>query len=113
MDLWKKSAQAMLRNKDRYGDRVCVLTFEDLISKTRPVMQYLAEFLEIKFDNILLEPTFNKYSIRANTSFEAEKDGIIKSTLQRYKTLAPEELEFIENTSKELYGQVLSLAIRF
>ena len=113
MDLWKKSAQAMLRNKDRFGDRVCILTFEDLVSKTEPVMHYLARFLEIKFDNILLEPTFNRYPIRANTSFEAEKDGIIKSTLQRYKTLAPEELEFIESTSKDIYEQVLSMAFLF
>jgi hypothetical protein len=113
MDLWKKSAQAMLRNKERYGDRVCILTFEDLISKTESVMYYLAEFLQIKFETILLEPTFNKYAIRANTSFKAEKNGIINSTLQRYKTLALEELEFIENTSKEIYGQVVGLAIRF
>ena len=113
MALWKKSAQAMLRNKDRYGGRVCILTFEDLIGRTEQVMRYLAEFLEIKFQNILLEPTFNKYPIRANTSFEAEKEGIIASTLQRYKTLAPEELEFIESTSEELYGQVLSLAKHF
>jgi hypothetical protein len=111
--LWKKSAQAMLQNKDRYEDRVCILTFEDLISKTESVMRYLAGFLEIEFEDILLEPTFNKYPIRANTSFEAEKNGIINSTLKRYKTLAHEELEFIENTSKELYGQVLNLAIRF
>jgi hypothetical protein len=111
--LWKKNAQAMLRNKDRHGDRVCILTFEDLISKTGSAMRYLAEFLEIKFEDILLEPTFNKYPIRANTSFEAEKNGIINSTLQRYKTLAQEELEFIESTSNELYGQVLSSSIRF
>ena len=113
MDLWNKSAQAMLRNKERYGERVCILTFEDLISKTESVMRYLAEFLQIKFDNILLEPTFNKYPIRANTSFAAEKNGIIKSTLQRYKTLTGDELEFIESSSKDIYEQVLSLVIRF
>ena len=113
IELWKNSAKAMLRNKDTYGDRVCILTFEDLITKTKSVMLHLVEFLEIRFDEILLEPTFNKYPIRANTSFEAERNGIINSTLQRYKTLAPDELEFIESTSKELYGQVLSLAIRF
>ena len=113
MNLWKKNAQAALRNKDRYGDQVCVLTFEDLISKTESVIGYLSKFLDIKFEDILLEPTFNKYPIRANTSFKAEKSGIIKSTLQRYKTLAPEELEFIESTSKHIYGQVLSLATRF
>ena len=113
MNLWKKNAQAALRNKDRYGDQVCVLTFEDLISKTESLMRFLAKFLDIKFEDILLEPTFNKYPIRANTSFKAEKSGIIKSTLQRYKTLAPEELKFIESTSKHIYGQVLSLATRF
>jgi hypothetical protein len=113
LDLWKKNARAMLRNKDRYGDRVCILTFEDLITRTKSVMRYLAEFLEIEFEDILLEPTFNKYPIRANTSFEAEKNGIIKSTLERYRTLTQEELEFIQSMSGELYGQVLSLAIRF
>ena len=113
IELWKNSAKAMLRNKHTYGDRVCILTFEDLITKTKAVMLYLADFLEIKFDEILLEPTFNKYPIRANTSFEAERNGIINSTLQRYKTLVPDELEFIESKSREVYGQVLSLAIRF
>jgi hypothetical protein len=113
VDLWKKNARAMLRNKERYGDRVCILTFEDLITRTKSVMRYLAEFLEIKFEDILLEPTFNKYPIRANTSFEAEKNGIIKSTLERYKTLTREELDFIQSMSGELYGQVLRLTIRF
>jgi len=113
VSLWKKSAQAMIRNKDRYGDRVCILTFEDLITKTEAVMRYLAEFLKIKFDDILLEPTFNKYPIRANTSFEAEKNGIIESTLNRYKTLAQNELEFIEVATKNLHQELLSLAICF
>ena len=111
--LWNKSAQAMIWNKKRYGDRVCIITFEDLITKTKSVMRYLTELLEIKFEDILLEPTFNKYPIRANTSFEAEKNGIIESTLNRYKTLAQEELEFIESKSKDLYEQVLSLAASF
>ena len=113
IELWKNSAKAMIRNKDIYGDCVCIITFEDLIVKTESVMRYLATFLQIKFEDILLEPTFNKYPIRANTSFESEKNGIINSTLQRYKTLAREELEFIETNSRELYGQVLSLAINF
>ena len=113
IDLWRKSAQAMVRNKERYGDRVRIFTFEDLITKTKSVMRYLAEFLKITFDDILLEPTFNKYPIRANTSFEAEQDGIIESTLNRYKTLSKDELEFIENMTNDLYGEILSLAIRF
>jgi hypothetical protein len=113
IDLWNNSAQAMIWNKKRYGDRVSIITFEDLITKTKSVMRYLAEFLQIKFEDILLVPTFNKYPIRANTSFEAEQNGIIKSTLERYKTLTRGELEFIQSMSEELYRQVLSLSIHF
>jgi hypothetical protein len=113
LELWKRSAQSMLWNKERYGDRVCILTFEDLVSKTEAVMRYLAEFLEIKFDNTLLIPTFNKYPIKANTSFEAKQHGIINSTLNRYKTLTKESLELIHDMTSEIHEEVLSLAIRF
>jgi hypothetical protein len=99
LDLWKRSAEAMLWNKERYGDRVCIITFEDLISKTESVMRYLARFLKIEFDNIVLIPTFNKYSIKANTSFEAKQHGILNSTLNRYKTLNNEQLEIISSTT--------------
>jgi len=111
--LWKKSAEAMLWNRERYGDRVCILTFEDLVSKTESVMRYLAKFLEIKFDNILLMPTFNKYPIKANTSFQAKQHGIINGTLKRYKTLTQAQLELIDSMTEEIYGEVLSLATNF
>jgi hypothetical protein len=77
----------MMLNKERYGDPACILTFEDLVGKTESVMRCLADFLEIKFDDILLIPTFNKFPIKANTSFKAQQHGIINSTLNRYKTL--------------------------
>jgi hypothetical protein len=110
---WNESALAELRNKEQYGDRVCILTFEDLVGKTESVMRYLAEFLAIKFDDGLLMPTFNKYPIKANTSFNAQQHGIINSTLNRHKSLAPEELEIIYRMTKELRREVLSLAVRF
>jgi len=112
LSLWEKSARAMLWNKERYGDRVCILTFEDLIGKTESVMRYLAEFLAIKFDDVLLMPTFNKFPIKANTSFDAQQHGIINSTLNRYKTLSKEELDLIDHMSQDLHRQVLSLAVR-
>jgi hypothetical protein len=110
--LWVKSARAMLRNKERYGDRVCILTFEDLIGKTESVMRYLAEFLTIKFDDCLLMPTFNKFPIKANTSFDAQQHGIINSTLNRYKTLSEQELDLIDQMSKDVHHQVLDRALR-
>jgi hypothetical protein len=113
VELWAKNARAMLRNKDRYGERVCILTFEDLVANTEPVMRYLARFLEIKFDDVLLTPTFNKYPIKANTSFRSEGHGIIPGTLQRHTTLSPDESEIIETTTGNLHRQLLGLAVRF
>jgi hypothetical protein len=76
--LWQKSADEMLWNRERYSDRVRILTFEDLVGKTESVVRFLIDFLDIKFDDILLIPTFNKFPIKANTSFKAQQHGIIK-----------------------------------
>jgi tetrahydromethanopterin S-methyltransferase subunit H len=113
LNLWQTSAEAMLRNKERYSDRVCILTFEDLVGKTESIVRYLAKFLEIEFDDILLIPTFNKFPIKANTSFKARRHGIINGTLNRYKSLSKEELDIIDHMTKGLYHQVLSRAVRF
>ena len=113
LGIWKESAEAMLWNTEKYGDRVRIFTFEDLVSKTEAIMRYLVEFLEISFDDILLIPTFNKYPIKANTSFEAEQHGIINGTLNRYKTLPQEQLEIIDDMTKELYQEILNSAILF
>ena len=60
---WNESAQAMLRNKELYGDRIRLLKFEDLVGDTEAVMRYLSKFLDIEFEDILVVPTFNKSSI--------------------------------------------------
>lgn len=112
LGLWQKSARAMQLNKERFGERVCILTFEDLVGKTQSVMRYLAKFLEIKYDDILMIPTFNKFPIKANTSFNAKDHGIINSTLNRYKTLTGKELDIINHMSKDIHRQVLDLVVR-
>ena len=110
---WKENAQAMHRNKEMYGERVCLLKFEDLIGKTETCMRYLASFLGIEFDNVLLVPTFNKIPIRANTTFTIEDQGIINSPLSRYKALTGEEIDAIERATSEIYQLVLSRVARF
>ena len=109
LDQWVDSARSMVRNKQKYGDRVCVITFEDLVRRTEAVMRYLAEFLDLDFDDILLTPTFNKFPIKPNTSFKLEKPGIMISALERYKTLSREELAVVEKTTGEVYEEVLEV----
>jgi len=107
IDLWKTSTEAALRNKKKYGERVSIVRFEDLVSKTEAVMFYMADFLKINFDDILLVPTFNKSPIRANTSFNDEQHGIVSSTLSRYKMLSEEELKIIEEMTEDIYSMTL------
>ena len=113
MNQWKECTLSTLENKEKYGYQVCVIRFEDLVSKTEPVMRYLAKFLGLGFDPILLTPTFNKTPIGANTSFQLEKSTIMDSTLNRHKTLTPDELEIIRSITNKTYKWVAEKAIAF
>jgi hypothetical protein len=110
---WKDSVNAMIRNKETFEEKLIIIRFEDLITKTKPVMQYFSNFLDIEFDDILLNPTFNGSPISANTSFELEKSKIIESTLYRYKTLGSEELKIIDSMTSDHYQTILDKAVKF
>jgi hypothetical protein len=110
---WNESAQAMLWNKERYGDCVCLIRFEDLVSKTEAVMRYLAEFLGIDFGDILLMPTFNKYPIEANMSFKTEDHGVADSLFSKERTLTGQEVDTIERMTSETYPLVLNEVVKF
>ena len=110
LDQWLDSAKSMVENKKQYGDQVCIITFEDLVTRTDPIMHHLAAFLDIRFDPILLTPTFNKVPIRPNTSFKLQKPGILTSAVERYKTLSSEELDIINLKTGDIYRQVLKQA---
>jgi len=112
LNMWKENAEAMIRNKDRYGDAVCIIRFEDLITHTEAMMRYLAGFLDIAFDPILLEPTFNKMPIKANTSFKLDRYGIMSGTVHRHKTLDTEEIGLIDTMTGEIYREVLNRIVR-
>ncbi|MFV0438941.1 MAG: sulfotransferase [Desulfopila sp.] len=110
---WSRSARTSLWNKEHYNQRVCIIRFEDIVSRTEPAMRYLASFLGIEFDPILLTPTFNSQPIAANTSFKLEKSEIMTGTLSRYQTLADEELRTIEEITGEDYRRALAQAAVF
>jgi hypothetical protein len=110
---WNECAQTMLWNKEKYGDMVCLIKFEDLVSKTEMVMRYLVDFLDVEFDDILLVPTFNKLPIQVNTSSTTEDHGIGDSHFSKARTSAGQELNDIEGLTSEKYSLVLKEAVRF
>ena len=110
---WNESIQAMLWSKEKYGDCVCLIQFEDLVSKTESVMRYLANFLAIEFNDILLVPTFNKFPIKEDTTFKTENHGIVSSLPAEERTLKGQELNIIERMTSETYPLVLKKVVRF
>jgi hypothetical protein len=55
------------------------------------------ENLAIETVNEICIYLFKKHPIKANASFKDQQNRIIISTLNRYKSLAREELDIIEN----------------
>ena len=110
---WNKSSQAMLRNKEKYGDSVCLIQFEDIVSKTDAVMRFLADFLTIEFDDILLVPTFNTFPVKEYTAFKTENHGIVSSLPEEERVLTGQELDTIERMTSETCALVLKEVVRF
>lgn len=109
--MWAESAQSMRRNKSQYGDCVIILNFEDLIERTELTMRALADALAIKFDPILLVPTFNGVPARANSSFTTEQSGILTAPLTRTRNLSADERDMIDRRYMKLYESVAAEAL--
>jgi len=104
---WKRSTQAALDNLERYGSRVRVIRFEDLVGDTEATMRGLADFLDLPFHEVLTRPTFQGLDIRANSSFSNASQGVIDGPLQRSKELSPDDRALIEAETAALYERVL------
>jgi hypothetical protein len=75
--LWRASTDATLDAASRYGDRVIVLTYEQLVLDPEATMRRIAERIGIAPSSILLRPTFNGLPVRANSSFQVTGEGIL------------------------------------
>lgn len=104
--MWVESAESIKRNKSRYGDRVIVLGFEDLVGRTEETMCALARALDVDYDQILLEPTFNGFRIRANSSFAGEASGVITAPLVRASLLSEDGRQLLDRNCLALYEDV-------
>ena len=105
---WCESAKAILRNRDRFGDKVIVLRFEDLVGRTEVTMRGLCLKLDIEFEPTLLRPTFNGRSIVANSSFEVTNPGVMIAPLSREKMLSEQEQARIGQLCGALYDKLAS-----
>ncbi len=109
MRLWRQSVEAALQVKAE-GRKALLVRFEDLVGAPRETMRAIAAWLGIGWNETLLEPTFNTMPIRADSSFQAEKHGILTSSIDRYRqVLTEQEMSAIEAGSMPVYNALPAL----
>jgi hypothetical protein len=110
---WERSAHEMMEAHRRFGERVCIIRFDELVLETEATMRTLADFLAIDFDPRLTIPTFNGYPVGANSSFEVHATGVVTDPVERHKELlSDEQRQLISSRCDELYREALPLAGR-
>jgi hypothetical protein len=113
MSEWQKSMRALRSNKQKFRERVCLIKSEDLVANTEAVMRYLADFLGINYDVILLKPTFNGFPIAGQNSFtKAEGDGNTGNSYANL-TLDKNKLKIIEDLTSDDYQVALHEVVSF
>jgi len=111
MGMWRKSTESALEAKRRFGERVVVLTYEQLVQATEPTMRRLAERLGLTMSPALLEPTFNLLPISANSSFGVEGRGVLPERATAYReVLGADTVERIESLAGDLYERAAGVA---
>ncbi|MAG24880.1 hypothetical protein CMI47_04800 [Candidatus Pacearchaeota archaeon] len=103
-----ESLKSVLRNIETYGDKIKAIEFSDVVSRTEQTMRELCGFLGIGFENIVLNPTFNKEKIETNSNFvESIKKGVVKDPLNRKNKLTKKQIVEVEKKLLPLYNKVI------
>jgi len=105
--VWRESTEAAIQAARDFGERVLVLTYEELVRETEATMQRLAHQLGISMSPTLLMPTFNGRAIRANSSDPIESYGVLLDRTDAYRDeLGPQSIARIDKLAGDLYERV-------
>jgi hypothetical protein len=109
--LWRRSTEAALAADERFGSRVIVLTYEELIEDTKATLAAIAGRIGVTMSSELLVPTFNGRPIRANSTDAVDGHGILPGRVSAYRdVLDGETITRIEESTGDLYERAAVLA---
>jgi hypothetical protein len=114
LELWRRSAEAGIEAKEQFGERVLLLTYEELVLETERTMSLVADRIGITFSPVLLTPTFNSRPIRANSSYAVEQHGVISERVDGYrKTLDAETIALVEELAGDVYERSAACTVQY
>jgi hypothetical protein len=110
--LWRHSVEAAIEASGRFGERVLLLTYEQLVLDTEKTMSLVADRIGLTFSQVLLAPTFNGLPIRANSSHAVRRHGILTDRVDSYRTtLDLETIARVEELSGDVYERASASAL--
>lgn len=104
---WQESVRAAIHIRKKFGDRVCLIKFDDLTSRTESVMRFLSDFLAIPYEDILLKPTFNSIAIPPENGQKTGNDDARDNSFTDSKKLDDDQRNLIKETTAVDYQTVL------
>jgi hypothetical protein len=110
MATWSRSTRSSLRARERYGEQVIVVSFEQLVLETEPLMRRIAQRLGMAFSEELLVPTFNGRPIRADSSRPVYEYGVVSDRAALPELDASTEAA-IARATDELYARARSILL--
>jgi hypothetical protein len=110
--LWRESTEAAIGAKRRFGRRVLVVTYEQLVVDTEVVMKVVAERVGITMSPPLLLPTFNGCPIRADSSYPVAQYGVLADRVDFHQDrLGRGAAAQITTLAGDLYERAVELSL--
>ena len=108
-EAWRESTEAALAAAGRFGERVVLVTYEELVQEPERTMERLAKRLGISMHPTLLSPTFNGRQIRPNSSDRVVTYGVVAERAERWRELlAQDVIAQIDELAGDLHERALT-----
>jgi Sulfotransferase family len=109
--LWSASTEAAIEAAARFGERVALLTYEELLEDPEAAMKALAARIGVAPTPELLVPSFNGRPIRANSSEAVDRTGILRERGSAFRRLlSADEIGAIERQAGDLYERAAAIS---
>lgn len=96
LGVWRESVRLAEINQKKYKDRYMVIQYEHLIQNQELVVRQMCDFLDLEFENHILEFDGLEDWSGGNSSFGSFSGGEINlDTLSRYTTFLPNSRRFL------------------
>ena len=84
LKIWEKNFDNSFKFKTLFKNRIILINFNHLINKTEDTIKLICRKINIKYDDVLLTPTFNGKSLYSNSSFKSSKGKIDNNVINDF-----------------------------